>query len=150
MVADGRLGRKNGKGFYDYPEAKGAPKTLWQGTLDAFPVTMAEADPAQVEELKKRLIYVQAVTAARCFEEGVIDDPREADVGSILGWGFAPWSGGIVSLMDAIGIAKFVEELDRMTKLYGHRFAPPQLLRDMAKNGETFYSRFDKAGKKAA
>ncbi|MGN6422298.1 MAG: 3-hydroxyacyl-CoA dehydrogenase NAD-binding domain-containing protein [Asticcacaulis sp.] len=150
MVADGRYGRKNGKGFYDYPEQKGAPKTLWQGTLDAFPVKMAEADPAQVEELKKRLLYVQAVTAARCFEEGVITDPREADVGSILGWGFAPWSGGIVSLMDAIGIAKFVEELDRMTALYGKRFAPPQLLRDMAKNGETFYSRFDKAGKKAA
>lgn len=150
MVADGRLGRKNNKGFYDYPEQKGAPKTLWQGTIDMFPVTMAEADPAQAEELKKRLLYVQAVTAARCFEEGVITDPREADVGSILGWGFAPWSGGIISLIDAIGIPKFVEELDRMTKLYGDRFAPPQLLREMAKNGETFYSRFDKGDKKAA
>ena len=56
----------------------------------------------------------------------------------------------LVSLMDAIGIAAFVEELDRMTKLYGQRFAPPQLLRDMAKNGETFYSRFDRSEKKAA
>jgi 3-hydroxyacyl-CoA dehydrogenase/enoyl-CoA hydratase/3-hydroxybutyryl-CoA epimerase len=115
-----------------------------------FPLTKAEAEPAEVEELKKRLLYVQAVTAARCFEEGVITDPREADVGSILGWGFAPWSGGIISLMDSIGIAKFVEELDRMTKLYGDRFTPPKLLRDMAKNGETFYGRFDKKPAKAA
>ncbi|CAL4868156.1 Fatty acid oxidation complex subunit alpha [Asticcacaulis sp. MM231] len=143
MVADGRLGRKNGKGFYDYPAA-GGNKTLWQGAKDMFPVTVAEADPAQVEELKKRLLYTQAVTAARCFEEGVITDPREADVGSILGWGFAPWSGGIVSLIDAIGTAKFVEELDRMTKLYGERFAPPKLLREMAAKGETFYGRFGK------
>ncbi|MGA9658791.1 MAG: 3-hydroxyacyl-CoA dehydrogenase NAD-binding domain-containing protein [Asticcacaulis sp.] len=149
MVADGRLGRKNGKGFYDYPEA-GGPKALWQGTKDMFPVTVDEADPALVEDLKKRLLYTQAVTAARCFEEGVITDPREADVGSILGWGFAPWSGGIVSLIDSIGAAKFVEELDRMTKLYGPRFEPPKLLRDMAKNGETFYGRFSKADKKAA
>ncbi|MGZ3305130.1 MAG: 3-hydroxyacyl-CoA dehydrogenase NAD-binding domain-containing protein [Asticcacaulis sp.] len=150
MVADGRLGRKNGKGFYDYPADRNAPKTLWQGTKDMFPLKVAEADPAQVEELKKRLFYTQAVTAARCFEEGVITDPREADVGSILGWGFAPWSGGVVSLMDSIGIAAFVAELDRMTAAYGKRFAPPQLLRDMAVKGETFYSRFGKTEAKAA
>lgn len=150
MVADGRLGRKNGKGFYDYPVDKNTPKTLWQGTKDMFPVTQAEANPAEVEELKKRLLYVQAVTAARCFEEGVITDPREADVGSILGWGFAPWSGGIVSLIDSIGIPKFVEELDRMEKAYGERFKAPQLLRDMAAKGETFYSRFGKTEKSKA
>ncbi len=148
MVADGRLGRKNGLGFYDYPAS--GNKSLWQGTKDMFPLKVAEASPAEVEELKKRLLYVQAVTAARCFEEGVITDPREADVGSILGWGFAPWSGGIVSLIDAIGAAKFVEELDHMAALYGDRFAPPQLLRDMAAKGETFYGRFGKADKKAA
>ena len=150
MVADGRLGRKNGKGFYDYPADRNAPKTLWQGTKDMFPVTMAEANPAEVEELKKRLLYVQAVTAARCFEEGVITDPREADVGSILGWGFAPWSGGIVSLIDSIGIPEFVAELDRMEKAYGERFKAPQLLRDMAAKGETFYGRFGKADKAKA
>jgi 3-hydroxyacyl-CoA dehydrogenase/enoyl-CoA hydratase/3-hydroxybutyryl-CoA epimerase len=150
MVADGRLGRKNGKGFYDYPADKNTPKTLWQGTKDMFPVTQAEATPAEVEELKKRLLYVQAVTAARCFEEGVITDPREADVGSILGWGFAPWSGGIVSLIDSIGIPQFVAELDRMEKAYGERFKAPQLLRDMAAKGETFYSRFAKTDKAKA
>ena len=149
MVADGRLGRKNGKGFYDYPTDK-SPKTLWQGTKDMFPLTKTEAQPDEVEELKKRLLYTQAVTAARCFEEGVITDPREADVGSILGWGFAPWSGGVISLMDSIGIAAFVADLDRMTKAYGERFAPPQLLRDMAAKGETFYGRFGVKSDKAA
>ncbi|ESQ86992.1 3-hydroxyacyl-CoA dehydrogenase [Asticcacaulis sp. AC460] len=144
MVADGRLGRKSNKGFYDYPAEKTATKTLWPGLSEKFQPTILEADPALVEELKKRMLYVQAVTAARCFEDGVITDPREADVGSILGWGFAPWSGGIVSLIDAIGVAKFVAELDRMTAAYGDRFAPPQLLRDMAAKGETFYGRFGK------
>jgi len=145
MVADGRLGRKNGKGFYDYPEA-GGNKSLWPGLSDKFAVKVAESTPELAEDIRKRLLYIQAVTAARCFEEGVIEDPREADVGSILGWGFAPWSGGIVSLIDSIGTAKFVEELDELTARYGDRFAPPQLLRDMAAKGETFYGRFGKTG----
>ena len=144
MVEAGRLGRKNGKGFYDYPTDK-TPKTLWSGVSDYFPVKTAEIDPATAEEMKKRLLYRQAVEAARCFEENVITDPREADVGSILGWGFAPWSGGVISLMDAVGIPAFVAELDRMTAAYGKRFEAPQLLRDMAAKGETFYSRFGSA-----
>lgn len=143
MVADGRLGRKNGKGFYDYPEA-GGNKSLWPGLSDKFAPTITDSTPELAEDIRKRLLYIQAVTAARCFEEGVISDPREADVGSILGWGFAPWSGGIVSLIDAIGTAKFVEELDELTVKYGDRFTPPQLLRDMAAKGETFYGRFGK------
>ena len=150
MVASDRLGRKNGKGFYDYPAEKGAAKTLWAGLADYFPVTVAEAEPPLVEEMKKRILYRQAVEAVRCFEEGVITDPREADVGSILGWGFAPWSGGVISLIDSVGVAAFVTELDRMTKAYGDRFKAPQLLRDMAGKGETFYGRFGKVASKAA
>jgi 3-hydroxyacyl-CoA dehydrogenase/enoyl-CoA hydratase/3-hydroxybutyryl-CoA epimerase len=141
MVEAGRLGRKNGKGFYDYPADK-SPKTLWSGLNDIFAVKTAEIDPAAAEEMKKRLLYRQAVEAARCFEENVITDPREADVGSILGWGFAPWSGGVISLMDSVGIAAFVAELDRMTAAYGKRFEAPALLRDMAARNETFYGRF--------
>ena len=101
-----------------------------------------------VEELKTRLLYRQAVEVARCWEEGVIDDPREADLGAILGWGFAPWTGGPVSMMDEIGLKTFVETCDRLAEQYGDRFKVPQLLRDMAAKGETFYGRF--APKKAA
>jgi 3-hydroxyacyl-CoA dehydrogenase/enoyl-CoA hydratase/3-hydroxybutyryl-CoA epimerase len=136
-----RFGRKNKKGFYDYPEGKG-PKSLWKGLSDYFPVTVADSDPEMIAELKMRLLYRQAVEAARCFEEGVITDPKEADVGSILAWGFAPWTGGIISMMDSAGIDSVVKTLDRMTKSYGKRFEPPKLLRDMAAKGETFYGRF--------
>ena len=136
-----RFGRKNKKGFYDYPEGKG-PKSLWKGLSDYFSVTVADSDPEMIAELKMRLLYRQAVEAARCFDEGVITDPKEADVGSILAWGFAPWTGGIISMMDSAGIDAVVKTLDRMTQSYGKRFEPPKLLRDMAAKGETFYSRF--------
>jgi len=148
MVEGGRYGRKNSKGFYDYPEQKGQPKTLWKGLSDLAPVKVNDSDDALVKELKTRLLYRQAVEAARCWEEGVIDDPREADVGAILGWGFAPWTGGPITLIDQAGLANFVAECDRLAQAYGDRFTPPKLLRDMAAKGETFYGKF--SGKKAA
>lgn len=148
MVVDlGRFGRKNGKGFYDYP-ADG-PKRLWPGVAELVNIEVTESSPELVEEIRTRLLYRQAVEAARCFEEGVVTDPRDADVGSILGWGFAPWTGGPVSLIDSVGVAKFVERCDTLAQKYGARFAPPQLLRDMAAKGETFYGRFGKSAKAA-
>ena len=149
VVKEGRLGRKNGKGFYDYPANKG-PKTLWPGLADLVKITTTEAEPAAVDELKKRFLYRQAVEAARCYAENVVTDPRDADVGAILGWGFAPWTGGPISLIDTVGLKKFVEECDRMAQAYGARFAPPQLLRDMAAKGETFYGNYKAAQKAAA
>ena len=143
-----RYGRKNAKGFYDYPE--GGQKRLWPGLSELAPVKIAAVSPGEVEEIRTRLLYRQAVEAARCFEEGVIDDPREADVGAILGWGFAPWTGGPISLIDGVGTAKVVETLDRLAAQYGKRFAPPQLLRDMAAKGETFYGRFGVKAQAAA
>ena len=148
VVEMGRLGRKNGKGFYDYPES--GAKRIWPGLAELMPVTTKDADAALIEEIRTRLLYRQAVEAARCFEEGVIVDPREADVGAILGWGFAPWTGGPISLIDGLGVAKFVEACDALAQKYGARFAPPQLLRDMAAKGETFYSRFGVKEKAAA
>lgn len=148
VVELGRLGRKNGKGFYDYPE--GGQKTLWKGLADLAPVKTTDADQALIQEIRTRLLYRQAVEAARCFEEGVIVDPREADVGAILGWGFAPWTGGPISLIDGLGAKAFVETCDRLAQQYGKRFAPPALLREMAEKGETFYGRFGVKEKAAA
>ena len=138
MVTElGRHGRKNGRGFYDYP-AEGA-KRLWPGLADLVPTTHENADPALVAEIRKRLLYRQAVEAARCMEENVVTSAREADVGAILGWGFAPWTGGPLSMIDGIGVAAFVEECDALTRKFGARFSPPKMLREMAAAGESFY-----------
>jgi 3-hydroxyacyl-CoA dehydrogenase/enoyl-CoA hydratase/3-hydroxybutyryl-CoA epimerase len=138
MVTElGRLGRKNGKGFYDY--AADGTKKLWHGLADLVPVKVAEADAALIEEIRTRLLYRQAVEAARCMAENVATNPREADVGAILGWGFAPWTGGPISLIEGVGVAKFVEICDGLAQRHGARFAPPQMLRDMAARGEGFY-----------
>jgi len=139
MVTElGRLGRKNGRGFYDY--AADGTKKLWPGLADLAPVTVTEADAAQIEEIRTRLLYRQAVEAARCMAENVTTNAREADVGAILGWGFAPWTGGPISLIDGVGVGQFVDTCDRLAERYGARFAPPQLLRDMAGRGESFYA----------
>ena len=138
MVTDlGRYGRKNGRGFYDY--AADGTKRLWPGLADLAAVTRPEADATLIEEIRKRLLYRQAVEAARCMEEKVVTSAREADVGAILGWGFAPWTGGPLSMIDGIGVATFVEECDALTRKFGARFAPPKLLREMAARGESFY-----------
>ncbi len=139
MVAQlGRKGRKNGKGFYEYP-AEG-DKYLWPGLADLAP---AAAEQPGVDELKKRLLYIQALETARCFEEKVLVDVRDADVGSILGWGFAPYTGGTLSYIDMIGVSEFVEECDALAQKYGPRFTPNALLRDMAASNDSFYARFN-------
>jgi 3-hydroxyacyl-CoA dehydrogenase/enoyl-CoA hydratase/3-hydroxybutyryl-CoA epimerase len=142
---EGRFGRKNRKGFYDYPE--GAPKRLWPGLKD-LQVSPAAAELIDMQELKQRLLVTQALEAARTVEEGVITDPREADVGSILGFGFAPYTGGALSYIDFMGAKAFVELCQTLQAKHGDRFAPPKLLVDMAASGETFYGRA--AAKKAA
>ncbi len=135
-VKNGRAGRKNGKGFYDYPE-KGQ-KSLWPGLDELYPSKPESLWPS-IGELKKRLLYAQALDAVRCMEAGVLTAAEDGDVGGILGLGFAPYTGGPISLVDTVGIAKFIEECEALAKKYGERFAPPKLLRDMAAKGETFY-----------
>jgi 3-hydroxyacyl-CoA dehydrogenase/enoyl-CoA hydratase/3-hydroxybutyryl-CoA epimerase len=135
----GRLGRKNGKGFYDYPE-KG-DKRLWAG-LSALQSRRIDADAVDQAQIKRRFLVAQALEAARTMEEGVLTDPREADVGSILGFGFAPFTGGVLSYIDAMGAEAFVAQCDALARTFGPRFAPDEPLRDMARTGETFYGRF--------
>jgi 3-hydroxyacyl-CoA dehydrogenase / enoyl-CoA hydratase / 3-hydroxybutyryl-CoA epimerase len=136
----GRFGRKNGKGFYDYPE-KGRGKSLWPGIAGLQPKHL-DPDTLDVEELKQRFLVVQAVEAARTVEDRVIVDPREADVGSILGFGFAPFTGGTLSYIDFMGTKKFVELCHKLEAKFGSRFTPPKLLEEMAAKSQTFYGRF--------
>ncbi|TPM92781.1 3-hydroxyacyl-CoA dehydrogenase NAD-binding domain-containing protein [Mesorhizobium sp. B2-1-3A] len=141
MVDDhGRFGRKNGKGFYDYP-AKPAKKKLWPGLKDLYP--QLEPEKVDYEELQQRLLVTIALEAARVMEEGIVTDPREADVGSILAFGFAPYTGGALSYIDDIGAKRFVKIAKGLQKKYGAEFKAPKLLIDMAEKGETFYERFD-------
>lgn len=143
----GRLGRKNGKGFYDYPQS--GPKRLWPG-LAELQQKKLDPDKIDIQELKYRLLMVQSLEAARCVEEGVITDVREADVGSILGFGFAPFTGGTLSYIDMTGTKRFVDLCKKLEKKYGPRFQPPKLLLDMAQKGDTFYGRFAPGAARAA
>ncbi|CAN7220865.1 3-hydroxyacyl-CoA dehydrogenase NAD-binding domain-containing protein [Mesorhizobium caraganae] len=136
----GRFGRKNGKGFYDYP-AKPAKKKLWPGLKDLYP--QLKAEKVDYEELQQRLLVTIALEAARVMEEGIVTDPREADVGSILAFGFAPFTGGALSYIDGIGAKEFVRIAKGLQKKYGAEFKAPKLLLDLAEKGETFYQRFD-------
>ena len=134
-----RPGVKAGKGFYDY-DAKGKRTRLWPGLFDyGKEAWNKDADP---QELKLRLLTIQALEAARCFEEGVITDPRDADVGAILGWGFAPYTGGPISMIDTLGASAFVARCEALARKHGERFAPNKLLREMASKDDTFYQRF--------
>lgn len=140
----GRLGRKNRKGFYDYPE--GAPKRLWPGLKDLQP-THLDPDAVDFAELKHRLLVVQALEAARTVGEGVVVDPREADVGSILGFGFAPFTGGALSYIDFMGAQTFVALAQSLEAKHGARFSVPENVLAMARDGGTFYGT---AGRQAA
>ncbi len=138
LAEQGRMGRKAGAGFYTYDE-KGKRQGIWHGLLEKFPLADAQPD---VHEVQNRLMMAQVLEAVRALEEGVLTDIREGDVGAILGWGFAPWSGGPFSWLDMIGAAKAVEICKELEAAHGARFAVPKLLADMAASGETFYGRF--------
>src|SRR5690606_12478887 len=134
---------KNGKGFYEYP-AKPAKKHLWPNLKTFYP--QQDPEKIDIEELKSRFLYVIALEAARVMEEGIVTDPREGDLGAILGFGFAPYTGGPLSFIDGIGAATFIERAGQLKKKYGNQFKPPKLLAEMAQKGERFYGRFAPAG----
>ena len=138
MVGEGRLGRKSLSGFYAYDD-KGKRRGLWEGLAAQYP---AAEDQPDVTEVQHRLMMAQALEAVRALEEDVLLDIREGDVGAILGWGFAPWTGGPLSWFDMLGAGQVVEICDGLTQRHGARFMPPALLREMAEKGERFYGRF--------
>ncbi|WP_147127421.1 3-hydroxyacyl-CoA dehydrogenase NAD-binding domain-containing protein [Shimia ponticola] len=141
MFDEGRLGRKSNAGFYNYDE-KGKRQGLWEGLAAKYPVADEQPDLIEVQH---RLLMIQSLEAVRALEEDVLMDIREGDVGAILAWGFAPWSGGPLSWLDMIGADYAVERTAELTERYGDRFATPQLLKDLADGSETFYSRFQPA-----
>jgi 3-hydroxyacyl-CoA dehydrogenase/enoyl-CoA hydratase/3-hydroxybutyryl-CoA epimerase len=141
---ENRLGKKVRAGFYDYPSD--GPKRLWSGLGDIAP----SSDPQpNVDEVKQRLLVIQALEAIRCLEEGVVTTPDDADVGAYLGWGFAPWTGGPISYVDMVGPENFLATCRLFEKLYGPRFAPTAGLVAMAERGEPYYGNSEVGGKAA-
>ncbi|AUC52226.1 3-hydroxyacyl-CoA dehydrogenase [Sagittula sp. P11] len=138
MEEQGRLGRKAKAGFYDYDDS-GKRQGLSETVKAKYPE--AEDQPS-LTDVQHRLLFVQSLEAVRALEDGVLMDIREGDVGAILGWGFAPWSGGPLSWLDMLGAAYAAERCDGLEEAYGPRFHCPDLLRDMASKGQSFYGRF--------
>jgi 3-hydroxyacyl-CoA dehydrogenase/enoyl-CoA hydratase/3-hydroxybutyryl-CoA epimerase len=146
LFDEGRMGRKSKSGFYSYDD-KGKRTGLWNGLRENWPVSDEQPDLITVQH---RLAMMQVLEAVRAFEDGVLEDIREGDVGAILGWGFMPWSGGPFSWLDIIGATFAVEVCDGLTAKYGERFTAPDLLRKLAKDGGGFYDKFGPDAKAAA
>jgi 3-hydroxyacyl-CoA dehydrogenase/enoyl-CoA hydratase/3-hydroxybutyryl-CoA epimerase len=145
-VKEGRLGRKNGKGFYDYPAS--GPKSLWPGFAKIVGKRL-DPDGVSVKDLKDRFLFTVALEAGRCMAEGIVTDPREADVGSILGFGYAPYSGGALSFIDGRGLEAFVARTKELAAKYGRQFEPGDRLVQMVERGETFYGAYGEKRKAA-
>lgn len=137
MADQGRLGRKSNGGFYAYSD-KGERLDLWEGLGPKYPLDKMQPS---LSDVQNRLLFAQALEAVRALEQGVLTDIREGDVGAILGWGFAPWSGGPFSWLDILGAEQAVQICRGLVAQFGHRFEAPALLREMAEKGETFYPR---------
>jgi 3-hydroxyacyl-CoA dehydrogenase / enoyl-CoA hydratase / 3-hydroxybutyryl-CoA epimerase len=133
MVKEGRYGQKTKAGFYDYTDSG---KQLWPGLAKHFPVA---AEQPSLEAITRRLLHIQAIETLRCMEEGIVQRPQDADVGSILGWGFCPFYGGVASYVDLVGAKRLAAECDDLARTCGSRFAPPALLRKLATAGTGLY-----------
>jgi len=128
-----RLGRANGGGFYEYPE--NGKKYLWSNLIKYFPIGDSSL---KQEEMIDRFLFAQSVETIRCYEEGVLTSVADANIGSIFGWGFAPFKGGTLQFVNDYGIKDFLERTKELAELYGDRFLPPKLLIDMADQGKSF------------
>jgi 3-hydroxyacyl-CoA dehydrogenase / enoyl-CoA hydratase / 3-hydroxybutyryl-CoA epimerase len=129
----GRPGRAGGAGFYEYP--KDAPKRLWPGLAKRY--TKPDAGVGE-QDVRDRLLFIQSLETVRCLEESVLTSNRDANLGSIMGIGFAPWTGGAIQFINAYGVEEFAAHADYLADTYGERFRPPRLLREKAARHETF------------
>ncbi len=145
MADQGRMGRKAKAGFYAYDD-KGERLGLWDGLAAHYPLA---ADQPDLITVQHRLLFAQVLEAVRALEAGVLTDIREGDVGAILGWGFAPWSGGPFGWLDMLGAPYAAERAAELADQFGPRFAPPALLTEMADKGQAFYTRFAPGAKAA-
>ena len=132
LCALGRVGKKAGQGLYDW---SAQDKALWPGLATLFPA--AAVQPAQ-QELIDRLLLVQANEAARCYEEGVLRSVRDANIGAIFGWGFAPFHGGTLQYINAMGAAAFVARARELAAKLGPRFLPAAVVVAQAQHGGAF------------
>ncbi|MFZ5918218.1 MAG: 3-hydroxyacyl-CoA dehydrogenase NAD-binding domain-containing protein [Chloroflexota bacterium] len=130
---EGRHGRGAGAGFYEYPQA--GDKHLWPKLYQLYERNAPRLSQAEMIE---RLMFVQALETVRCWEEGVVTLVANANIGSILGWGFAPFKGGTLQYLNDYGLPAFVARSRELAETYGERFSPPNLLIEMAEKGETF------------
>ncbi|MFG6448859.1 3-hydroxyacyl-CoA dehydrogenase NAD-binding domain-containing protein [Roseateles sp. BYS180W] len=134
MVEWGRIGRKSGKGFYDYPAD--AAKQLWAGLGERYAV---RPDQPDVQDVVERLLMAQCIEAVRCLEEGVLHSALDGDVGAVLGWGFPAARGGPFGEIHSQGVNRVVQRCEQLCRQHGARFAPPQRLVQMQQRGEAFY-----------
>jgi len=128
-----RGGKLAGKGFYDYPQS--GKKSLWPGLVEHFGAGSKEIPFKDMEE---RFLFVQALEAVRCMDEGVIESIADANIGSIMGIGFPPWTGGVIQYINQYGLRQFVERAQDLTNKYGDRFTPPSSLVEKAEKNETY------------
>ncbi len=132
-----RPGRRQGKGFYEYPE--GGKKHIWQGLRDLWAKEeLAAPTPAQFNEMQERLLYMFAIETARCYHENVLRNVPDANIGAIFGIGMPAWTGGPLQYINYVGAKEFVARADEFVSKYGTRFAPPDALRAMAEKGEVY------------
>jgi len=129
----GREGKAAGAGFYDYPS--NGKKTLWSGLYDHF--VKADAD-ISVTDIQERLLFRQALETLRCYEENVLTSVRDANIGSIFGLGFAPWSGGAIQYVNQYGVRAFYQRSKALAETYGERFTPPKMLEEQAESDKPF------------
>jgi 3-hydroxyacyl-CoA dehydrogenase/enoyl-CoA hydratase/3-hydroxybutyryl-CoA epimerase len=137
-----RMGKAAGAGFYEYP-TDGSKKHLWGGLKEAFEKNTDSTDgisvKAQVEkDMEERLMFIQVIETVRCLQEGVLRSVADANIGSIFGWGFAPFKGGTLQYINDYGLAEFIARTKDLHAKYGERFAVPALLETMLAEGKTF------------